>query len=160
MITDNVAKRGNKMILIKKLSVDFIEEIKTLFAEIFTNEPWNDDWSDENQLHNYILDLTGNRNSLAIGLFEDEKFIGMALGSIKHWYTGTEYYIDEFCIKSQKQGKGIGTKFLAMVEKFVEEKGISHIFLQTERTVPAFEFYKKNGFTELCDHVSFVKEFR
>ncbi|MBP1565253.1 MAG: GNAT family N-acetyltransferase [Oscillospiraceae bacterium] len=148
------------MILIKKLSVDFIEEIKTLFAEIFTNEPWNDDWSDENQLHNYILDLTGNRNSLAIGLFEDEKFIGMALGSIKHWYTGTEYYIDEFCIKSQKQGKGIGTKFLAMVEKFVEEKGISHIFLQTERTVPAFEFYKKNGFTELCDHVSFVKEFR
>ena len=160
MITDNVAKRGNKMILIKKLSVDFIEEIKTLFAEIFTNEPWNDDWSDENQLHNYILDLTGNRNSLAIGLFEDEEFIGMALGSIKHWYTGTEYYIDEFCIKSQKQGKGIGTKFLAMVEKFVEEKGISHIFLQTERTVPAFEFYKKNGFTELCDHVSFVKEFR
>ena len=160
MITDNVAKRGNKMILIKKLSVDFIEGIKTLFAEIFTNEPWNDDWSDENQLHNYILDLTGNRNSLAIGLFEDEKFIGMALGSIKHWYTGTEYYIDEFCIKSQKQGKGIGTKFLAMVEKFVEEKGISHIFLQTERTVPAFEFYKKNGFTELCDHVSFVKEFR
>ena len=160
MITDNVAKRGNKMILIKKLSVDFIEEIKTLFAEIFTNEPWNDDWSDENQLHNYILDLTGNRNSLAIGLFEDEKFIGMALGSIKHWYTGTEYYIDEFCIKSQKQGKGIGTKFLAMVEKFVEEKGISHIFLQTERTVPAFEFYKKNGFTELCDHVSFVKELK
>lgn len=160
MITDNVAKRGNKMILIKKLSVDFIEEIKTLFAEIFTNEPWNDDWSDENQLHNYILDLTGNRNSLAIGLFEDDEFIGMALGSIKHWYTGTEYYIDEFCIKSQKQGKGIGTNFLAMVEKFVEEKGISHIFLQTERTVPAFEFYKKNGFTELCDHVSFVKEFR
>lgn len=93
MITDNVAKRGNKMILIKKLSVDFIEEIKTLFAEIFTNEPWNDDWSDENQLHNYILDLTGNRNSLAIGLFEDDEFIGMALGSIKHWYTGTEYYI-------------------------------------------------------------------
>lgn len=160
MITDNVVKRGNKVILIKKLSVDFIEEIKTLFAEIFTNEPWNDDWSDENQLHNYILDLTGNRNSLAIGLFEDDEFIGMALGSIKHWYTGTEYYIDEFCIKSQKQGKGIGTKFLAMVEKFVEEKGISHIFLQTERTVPAFEFYKKNGFTELCDHVSFVKEFR
>lgn len=148
------------MLSIKELSVSSIEEIKTLFAEIFTNEPWNDDWSDENQLHNYILDLTGNCNSLAIGLFEDEEFIGMALGSIKHWYTGTEYYIDEFCIKSQKQGKGIGTKFLAMVEKFVEEKGISHIFLQTERTVPAFEFYKKNGFTELCDHVSFVKEFR
>lgn len=72
----------------------------------------------------------------------------------------TDINIDEFCIKSQKQGKGIGTKFLAMVEKFVEEKGISHIFLQTERTVPAFEFYKKNGFIELCDHVSFVKEFR
>lgn len=145
------------MVTIKELSANEIEEIKKLFAEIFMAEPWNDDWSDSQQLHNYILDLTGNHNSLTIGLFEDGKLIGLSLGSIMHWCTGTEYYIFEFCIRQEKQGKGLGTAFLRQIEKYTQAKGITHIFLQTDRTVPAYAFYRKNGFTELCDHVSLVK---
>ena len=61
---------------IKELSCDNTEEIKTLFAEIFMSEPWNDDWSDEKQLHNYITDLIGNRNSLSIGLYDGDELIG------------------------------------------------------------------------------------
>ncbi|WP_330548439.1 GNAT family N-acetyltransferase [Anaerostipes caccae] len=48
---------------LKELNIKSIEEIKSLFAEIFTKEPWNDDWSDLAQLHEYIMDLIGNRNS-------------------------------------------------------------------------------------------------
>ncbi len=68
------------MITIKELDIKLIEEIKSLFAEIFTNEPWNDDWSDETQLHEYIMDLIGNRNSLTLGLFEDRELIGLSMG--------------------------------------------------------------------------------
>lgn len=45
------------------------ENIAALFASVFTREPWNDDWSDEEQLRQYILDLTGSRNSLTLGYF-------------------------------------------------------------------------------------------
>ena len=142
---------------IKELSIKDIEEIKSLFYDIFTKEPWNDDWSDETQLHEYITDLIGNRNSLPLGLYEENELIGLSLGSIMHWCTGTEYYIYEYCIKKEMQGRGIGSMFLELVEAYARDRSATHIFLQTERTVPAFEFYKTNGFTELKDHVSLFK---
>lgn len=93
------------MIEVRELNINQIEEIKSLFAEIFTNEPWNDDWSDTVQLHAYIMDLIGNQNSLSLGLYDDNQLIGLSLGNIIHWCTGTEYYIFEFCIKTDRQGK-------------------------------------------------------
>lgn len=142
---------------IRELNISDIEEIKTLFYDIFTNEPWNDDWSDKTQLHEYITDLIGNRNSLSLGLYEDDVLTGLSLGSIIHWCTGTEYYIYEFCVMKSRQGKGIGTEFLVKVTDIAREKGATHIFLQTERTVPAYAFYKKNGFEELKEHASLFK---
>lgn len=145
---------------IKELNVSNIETIKTFFKDIFTKEPWNDDWSNEEQLHNYILDLIGQSNSLTLGFFSDDEMVGLSMGHSKHWYTGTEYCIDELCIERTKQGQGIGTKFLNEIEQYIAKKGLTQIFLQTERTVPAYEFYKKNGFYELMDHVSFGKQVR
>ncbi|MDO5520355.1 MAG: GNAT family N-acetyltransferase [bacterium] len=143
---------------LRELSIKEIDQIKSFFTNVFTNEPWNDDWSDGEQLHSYIMDLIGNRNSLVLALFEEEQMVGLTMGNIKHWYTGTEYYIDELCIKREEQGKGLGTQFLRVIEEYLVSKGVSQIFLQTERTMPAYEFYKKNGFCELNDHVSFYKE--
>ena len=142
---------------IKELDISNIEDIKTLFFDIFTNEPWYDDWSDPKQLNAYITDLIGNRNSLSLGLYREDELIGLSLGSIIHWCTGTEYYIFEFCVKRDKQGQGTGTEFLRQVELLAKAKGATHIFLQTERTVPAYRFYMKNGFEELKEHVSLFK---
>jgi aminoglycoside 6'-N-acetyltransferase I len=140
------------------LSIDQIEEIKVFFYDVFTNEPWNDDWSDQNQLHAYIFDLIGNSNSLALGLFEKGTMVGLSMGSIRHWFSGTEYYIDEFCIKSKEQGRGLGTQFIQAIETYIKQKGMHHIFLQTERSMPAYHFYKRNGYIELENHVSFIKQ--
>ena len=41
--------------------------------------------------------------------------------------------------------------------EIIKELGLVQIFLQTESTVPAYEFYQKNGFCELKEHVSFAK---
>lgn len=147
-----------KVIELRELGMDNIEEIKNFFAEVFTKEPWNDDWSNKEQLHAYITDLIGNRNSLTLGLFEDNTMVGLTMGNIKHWYSGTEYYIDELCVKREEQGRGLGTKLLKAVEEYIKEKGMTHIFLQTEADMPAYNFYRKNGFTELKGHVSFEKD--
>jgi aminoglycoside 6'-N-acetyltransferase I len=143
---------------LRTLNISNIDEIKDFFFHIFSNEPWNDDWSDKVQLHSYITDLVGNNNSLALGLFENGNMVGLSMGSIRHWYSGTEYYIDEFCIKTEEQGRGLGIQFLSEIETYIKQIGIHHIFLQTDRTVSAYSFYKKNGFFELENHVSFVKQ--
>ncbi len=147
------------MITVKKLGLESIEEVKSLFFEVFTNEPWNDDWSDPAQLHGYMEDLMGNRNSLTFGLYEDDSLTGLSMGSVMHWCRGKEYFIFELCIMADRQGKGLGTEFLKRIEEYCKCHEITQIFLQTERTVPAYGFYKKNGFIELSDHASLFKEF-
>ena len=136
------------MLKVKRLSINDKEIIKNLFTSVFTIAPWYDDWSDTNQLDMYINDLVGQGYSLTYGLFDDDELIGIALGYVKHWYSGTEYIINEFCIKTDRQGVGAGSFFITEIEKAIKELGIKQIFLLTDSNVPAYNFYKKNGFVE------------
>ena len=156
--SERIIEEYNLMITLRQIGPDEKESIKTLFKYIFMNEPWNDDWSDEKQLDSYILDLIGQSNSLTYGLYENNNLIGFSLGYIKHWYEGTEYVIDEFCITREKQGSGLGSFFMSEIEKEISKKGLCRIFLQTDSQVPAYAFYKKNGFVEMKTHVSFSKD--
>ena len=116
-------------------------------VDIFSKEPWNDTWTDE-QLHLYVSELIENKNSLSFGLFENDHMIGMALGHIKHWYEGTEYWIDEFGVLPEKQRQGAGSEFLKGIKDLLTKRGIGGIVLLTERTAPAYQFYRKSGFQE------------
>ncbi len=141
----------------RELSIQDKEQITGLFRDVFVNEPWKDDWSDPKQLDAYLADLITQNNSLTLGLLDGNQLVGLSMGHIKHWYAGTEYYIDEFCIDRNLQNKGIGSLFLNETEEFLKKRGIFHVFLQTDRDVPAYSFYLKRGFQELSEHVSFVK---
>ena len=143
---------------LKRIGLNEKSQIKQLFKDVFTNEPWNDDWSDEEQLNMYMNDLIGQSYSLTYGLYDSGELIGLSMGYIKHWFRGTEYYIDELCIRTDRQGEGIGTFFMNEIEKAIGSIGIKKIFLQTDTFAPAYEFYKKRGFIEEKGHVSFSKE--
>lgn len=145
---------------IKKLSTDNIEEIKFIIKQTFSEEPWNDDWSDDRQFHLYVLDLTDNKNSLSLGLYDNGKLIGVSLGRIKHWYTGTEYWIDDLAILPKAQGNGCGSQFIDMIESFIKKLGIVRIVLFTEKEIPAYNFYVKKSFEEKKERVFFEKLLR
>ncbi len=142
---------------LRVLSLRDREIITELFRDVFTNEPWNDDWSDRDQLDAYIADLTGQSYSLTLGYFDGDRLAALAMGHVKHWYTATEYLIDEFCVARALQGKDVGTAFMRAVEAYLLEHGIRQIFLQTGKDVPAYAFYRRLGFCELEGHVSFAK---
>ena len=138
--------------IIKELDIKEHRKLMTdFFFNVFTKEPWNDDWSDTDQLNAYIEDLAGKVNSLSYGFFEndiisEETMLGLSMGSVKHWYRGTEYLIDELCVRTDKQGMGIGTAFMDAIKNTLTKKDIHKIFLLTDKDTPAFEFYKKQGF--------------
>ena len=142
---------------LRRLSIDDKEAIKVLFMGVFTREPWNDDWSDSKQLDLYIEDLCGQSCSLTYGLYDGNELIGLSMGYVKHWYTGTEYIINELCIKTDRQGGGAGTFFLTQIEETIKEMGLKQIFLLTARDVPAYNFYKKNSYVEVSNLVPFAK---
>ena len=155
---------GHRLLLMKRmfelreLSPADREPIKALFLSVFSAPPWNDDWSAPGQLDAYIADLTENRNSLTLGFFAGDRLVALAMGHIRHWFQGTEYTIDELCVARDRQGQGVGSRFLEAVEQHLGERGIYRVFLQTDRGVPAYRFYQRRGFTELTEHVSFAKE--
>ena len=128
--------------------ISYVVEIMSLFKEVFSAPPWNEDWSDDDQLDNYLKDLTEVRNPLLYGLYEGNDLVGVSIGRIKHWCEGTEYFIEELCIRMDRQKKGYGKEFFSLIEKDLKEKGLDTIFLMTDRDKPAYEFYKKNGFKE------------
>jgi len=144
---------------VRRLSMADILPIKELFVGVFTNEPWNDDWSDEAQLVRYLEDIAGNENSLSLGLYGDGELWGIALGTVIHWYTGTEYYIREFCVRRDSQGKGLGRQFMIKIEEVLKADGIHSIILSTDVDTPAHGFYLKNGFAELPKSRFFHKSF-
>ncbi len=136
------------------------EEIAELFANVFTQELWNDDWSDREQLRHYIHDLTGQGNSLTFGLYQDEELVGVSMGRVQHWYEGMEYCVDELCVRTGCQGQGLGTVLVEEIEKACIGLGLAYIFLMTESNVPAFGFYKKLGFYQLEKNAAFAKKLR
>lgn len=139
--------------------ISYAVEKMSLFKEVFSAPPWNEDWSDDDQLDNYLKDLTEVRNPLLYGLYEGNDLVGVSIGRIKHWCEGTEYFIEELCIRMDRQKKGYGKEFFSLIEKDLKEKGLDTIFLMTDRDKPAYEFYKKNGFKEIPELTSFIKLF-
>ena len=61
------------MCKIRELDDSYFSQIKTMFRDVFSSPPWNDDWNDFVQLHEYICDLTQRRGSLVFGFFIDGK---------------------------------------------------------------------------------------
>jgi len=138
----------------------YLNQMALLYKNAFRGEPWNDDWSDEAQLSEYIKEISKNFNALNFGLLIDGKLAAMSVGMIRHWWEGTNYNIEEFCVSPDLQGQGVGSRFMKMIEDDILNRGLCGIFLQTDSDKPSYRFYRKNGFGELDKHVSFYKKVR
>ncbi len=131
-----------------------------LFRKAFGGDPWNDDWSDREQLMEYIREISGSYHSLHFGLRIDGKLAAIAIGMVRHWWEGTNYNIEELYVDPDCQGQGIGSRFMKMIVDEIRERGLSGIFLQTDIDKPAFRFYQKNQFKNLETHVSLFRSVR
>ncbi|MDU5110963.1 MAG: GNAT family N-acetyltransferase [Clostridium sp.] len=136
-----------------KLSKEYLEECIDLFIYTFSREPWNDKYDSREQVRGLFTNHMRNNYFLGyIGLI-DNKVIALSLGMRKPWIKGMEYYINEFCIGYDFQGRGIGSLFLKNIEELLSNEGVDGMILNTEREFPSCDFYKKNGFKILGDLV-------
>ena len=139
------------------LDESYLDGMAELYKNAFAGEPWNDDWSDREQLYEYIKEISGAYNCLNYGLKMDGKLVAMSIGMIRHWWEGTNYNIEELCVLPELQGRGVGSRFMNMIENDIQTRGAVGIFLQTDNDKPAYKFYRKMGFGDLGSHVSLYK---
>ena len=140
-----------------KLDETYLSAIADLYSSAFIGEPWNDDWSDREQLEEYLKDVSGHFRGLNFGLVIDGTLAAVSLGTVRHWWEGTNYNIEEFCVSPKLQGQGIGSEFMEMIEGEIRKQGLAGIFLQTDKDKPSYRFYLKNGYKDLDTHVSLYK---
>lgn len=140
------------------LDDSYLREMAELFRKTFGSAPWNDDWSDTEQLMEYITEISHGYRALNYGIVRDGKLCAVSIGQVKHWWQGLEYYLDELFVDPDYQGQGLGSRFLKLIEEDIKKRGLAGIYLETDNDKPAYKFYQDKGFTELTGHVSFFKE--
>lgn len=142
---------------ILKMSKEHIEECVDLFIDVFTKAPWNDTYRSREQVVNFFQNYIANNYFVGYILKEQTNIIALSIGMKKPWINGMEYYIDQFCVKSELQGKGIGSHFLKQIEHEIQAETMNAIMLNTERGFPSENFYLKNGFQLVSGLITLVK---
>ena len=134
---------------IQLLGKHHIEMCSRLFMDTFSREPWNEQYESDKEVIRYFTDFLSLDSCLGFVGLEDGRLIALCIGMRKPWLKGVEYYIDQFCIAPDYQQKGIGSRFLAEIERRIADLGMKGILLNTEKSYPSFNFYLKNGFMEI-----------
>ncbi len=132
-----------------KMERSMLDECVDLYINTFTKKPWYDVYESRNQVVNFFKNHFENNYFCAYVAILDEKIAALSIGMKKPWIKGMEYYIDEFCVSYELQGKGIGSRFLKEIEKDINKSGMNGIILSTEKDYPSEKFYINNGFRVL-----------
>lgn len=135
------------------LSHDMLNICVDLFIDTFSKEPWNDVYDSKKQVVDFFENHTKNNYFVGYVLKDDDDVVALSIGSKKPWIKGMEYYIDQFCVKADMQGLGIGSQFLGLICEDIKSQGMNAIILNTEKGFPSEKFYLKNGFNALDELV-------
>lgn len=146
-----------KNLIIREIEKDMIDKCVDLFIETFTKEPWNDVYESKEQVVNFFNNHFNNNYFIGYVAMLDDKVVALSMGMKKPWIKGIEYYIDQFCVSYEMQGKGIGSFFIKEIEEDIKKQGMNGIILNTEKGYPSQKFYEKNGFEVIDDLIILCK---
>ncbi|MCR1899230.1 MULTISPECIES: GNAT family N-acetyltransferase [Bacillota] len=144
-------------LVLSKIKKHMINDCVDLYIETFTKEPWNDIYESRKQVVEFFNNHFNNNYFVGYAALLDDKVVALSIGMKKPWIEGFEYYIDEFCVSYEMQGRAIGSWFIKAIEEDIKEQGMNAMILNTEKNYPSQKFYEKNGFKTLSDLIILVK---
>ena len=89
---------------ILKMSEEHVEECTDLYIDAFTKSPWHDAYDSRAQVVSFFQNHMANNYFLGYVLKGQTGIAALCIGMKKPWIQGTEYYIDQFCVKPALQG--------------------------------------------------------
>lgn len=143
---------------IRKFNHDDLDKCAELYLKVFTADPWYDGWLSSDQVRYYLTELIDNPVYEGFVAFEDFTIVAVCFGHTRSFWTGKEFFIDEFYVENDKQGNGIGTKFLNLINDRLVKEDYRRLILLTNKGIPAEQFYVKNGFYNQQNRTIMFKE--
>lgn len=130
----------------QKLTEDDLIECSHLYVNTFKHQPWNEEW-DLDDAFNRLSSFLSTSYSIAIKAVIENKIQGFLIGEIEQWNGAKKLYLKEICVSKTRQRSGLGRELMRALQNKLGKRGISRIYLITQReTVPEI-FYKSLGFT-------------
>lgn len=141
----------------REMSVEDIESVLQLYIDYYNNHE-DSCWTQETaykRIHQ-VLTMEG---AYALMLEDGGKAIGFAMGFFQQYDDIVSYVLEEIVVAYEFQGKGVGTSFLAELERRVKAQGVSCVELKAVKDEMHERFYGKAGFHEVKNFVLKVKWF-
>jgi len=129
-----------------------IDDVVAVFIKAYNQPPWNYGWTAD-RAKQYLLEYMNCGNFTGFVLYDDNDVAGAVFGHTKTWWTGRQLMIDELFISSEKQRKGYGKMLLDYCDRYAADNQLSSIVLMTNKYMPSFGFYDKNGYTTAGQYV-------
>lgn len=144
---------------LRRFSSDDVFQCVELFMRVFSSDPWFDNWLSFDYVNDYLNELILNPVFMGFVAREDSgEIAAVCFGHKKSWWMGKEFIIDEFYVKNDRQGKGIGSLLMDYMVDILSENDYKRLILTTNRNIPAQWFYIKNGFVNNENRVVMIKE--
>ena len=118
-----------------------------LYVTTFREQPWNEEWNIDDAFDR-LNDFLATPKSICIKAISKNKIRGFLFGDVQQWNGSIYYYLKEACVGIKDQRKGIGRALIAELESVLIKRGVSKIYLITQRdSIPSL-FYSGLGFSE------------
>ena len=131
--------------IIQEISNDNIRSYGEIYANAFSGEPWNDNWTVDNAII-HISEIMASKQSYGLEYVVDGKVAGFLLGSSMLFHWGRMFEINDLAVHPDYQGRGIATKLLNVCLEEMKLRGIKGVNLITQGEGFLPEFYEKHGF--------------
>ncbi|MEN6292415.1 MAG: GNAT family N-acetyltransferase [Methanobacterium sp.] len=145
-------------LLMRKFTVQDVDKCAELFKEVFSAYPWYDNWVSLEQARTYLIELIENPVFEGYVAYNGLSLVAVCFGHKRSWWVGKEFFMDEFYVRNESQGNGIGTRMMDYIKKQLIEEEYTRLVLLTNKGIPAEEFYIKNGFYNNSDRTVMVTE--
>ncbi len=156
---ENSIKLDDINLELRKFSRDDLFQCAELFINVFNGDPWFDDWLSFDYAYDYLFELVMNPVFMGFVACDDSgEITGVCMGHKKSWWQGKEFIIDEFYVKDDRQGTGIGSILMDYMVTILSDNDFKRFILTTNRDIPAEWFYIKNGFVCNEKRVVMIKD--
>ena len=136
---------------------EHFDDVLRIYVDAFTSPPLDYDFVTKEKAERYIKDMIRTPGFVGYVNLDEKKITAFIFGKIDNYFEGTLYEIMELAVDPCFQRSGTGSKVMRLLESRLKSLGVDAISLNTSRHLPAYEFYKKNGYTEIADNVSLAK---
>jgi aminoglycoside 6'-N-acetyltransferase I len=136
---------GKSLIRIRNATASDLDTLTNVFVACFNEPPWNDGWTFE-AARERLGAILESRLFCGAVAFVDDDAVGLVLGQKERWVDAFHFNLQEMCVCSSHQRKGLGRALLNHLKQELQRDGVSKMYLITGPDGPADAFYSAAGF--------------